>query len=52
MKWRLPPLGNCDIFMKQKILVINETKWDEILLKWMLVTQETFTENHKRLLKL
>jgi hypothetical protein len=26
-------IGNCNIFLKQKILVINETKQDEITLK-------------------
>jgi hypothetical protein len=26
-------VGNCDFFMKRKILVINKTKQDEILLK-------------------
>ncbi len=26
-------VGNCDIRLKQNILVINEMKWDEILLK-------------------
>jgi len=26
-------IGNCDIYMKQKIWVINKTKQDEILFK-------------------
>ncbi len=33
-------LGNCDIFMKRKISVINETKQDEILLKLKVYDHE------------
>jgi hypothetical protein len=28
-----PPLGNCNNFIKRKILVLNEMEQDEILLK-------------------
>ncbi len=33
-------LCNCDIFVKQKITIINETKRDEILLKLKVCDQE------------
>jgi hypothetical protein len=33
-------IGNCDIFMKQNILVLNETKRDKILLKQKVYEQE------------
>ncbi len=34
--------GNCNIFMKRKISVINETKWDKILWKLKVCDQEKF----------
>ncbi len=34
------PVSTCDIPVKQKILVINETKWDKISLKLKVLDQE------------
>jgi hypothetical protein len=45
-------VGNCNIFVKQKILIINETKWDKILLNQKFMTEKTFVEYRKILLKL
>jgi hypothetical protein len=45
-------IGNCDIFVKQKISVINETKWDEILLKPKVYDWENLQECGKLSLKL
>jgi hypothetical protein len=35
-------VGNCNIFVKRKILVINEMKRDEILLKLKVCDRENF----------
>jgi hypothetical protein len=40
--WLGLKVGNCDIIVKQKILVINETKRDKILLKLRVYDQENF----------
>ena len=45
-------IGNCDDCVKQKISVINETKWDEILSKPNFRTKKTFMEYSELLLKL
>ncbi len=45
-------IGNCDIFVKQKISVISEIKQDEILLNWKFRTSKTFVQYHELSLKL
>ncbi len=45
----MPQLGNCDIFMKRKILVINETKQDEILLKLKVYDRENLRRKYCKL---
>jgi len=50
-KIRIKLLGNSDICVKQKIYVINETKWDEILLKPKFFNEKNFVEYRELSLK-
>ncbi len=42
----------CNIFVKRTILIINEMKWDKILLNRKFMTKKTFVEYRKIFLKL